>query len=108
MFAEHLAAGIQVVLVFDGARGHAIRGDVFFLEMQPGVVALTQRNHGGTVRLLLLGALMFRVVPESRRLEPCPCLVNDAGGHVERVPGHGARRATNHVAVGIIAKSRIG
>jgi len=51
---------------------------------------------------------MFRVVPEGRCLEPCPCLVTDAGGHVERVPGHGARRAANHVAVGVIAKRRIG
>jgi hypothetical protein len=35
--------------------------------MQPGVVARTQGDDDGLVGLQLLGALMFRVVPEGGR-----------------------------------------
>jgi len=39
VFAEHQPARIQIVFVFDPAGQFAIGGEVFFLEMQSGVVA---------------------------------------------------------------------
>jgi len=102
VFAEHHPARVQVVLVLHRAGQGVIGRDVFFLEMQAGVVSGAQDDDDRLIRLQFLDALVFGVVPELGRLGSIRGLAGNLVGNVEAGPDGGAPRPGGHVAVGVV------
>ncbi len=104
--AEHEAARIQVVLVFDGPRKRAACGKVFLLEMQAGVVARAEYHDLGAVRQVFPRAFVVGVVDEAGGGTGGG--IGDGIDHVIRPPADRAPRPAGHVAVGVIGIGGVG